>query len=142
LFRALRLIAGMSEAEDLMQEAFFRVWRRWELVAGMEDPTGYLYRTAMNLHRSAHRRARRAVERPAWASSPGDPPTAAESRDVFARWLADLTPRQREAVVLTEISGYPADQAARVMRIKPATVYVLISQARSALKTITEANDG
>ena len=40
-----------------MQEAFVRVWERWDRVAGVEDPVGYLFRTAMNLHRSALRRA-------------------------------------------------------------------------------------
>ena len=40
------------EAEDIAQEALVRVYERWGQVGGMDSPTGYLYRTAMNLARS------------------------------------------------------------------------------------------
>jgi hypothetical protein len=36
----------------MAQEAFLRVWQRWDRVAPMERPEGYLYRTAMNVWRS------------------------------------------------------------------------------------------
>jgi DNA-directed RNA polymerase specialized sigma24 family protein len=36
-----------------MQEAFVRVWERWEKVARLDAPTGYLYRAL--LIRWAHR---------------------------------------------------------------------------------------
>src|SRR5438874_4757820 len=58
LLRALFLVTGSAhEAEDLMQEAFVKVWERWDRVKKMADPTGYLYRTAMNAFRSRVRRA-------------------------------------------------------------------------------------
>jgi len=43
-------------------------------------------------------------------------------------------PRQRSAIVLTEILGYSSEQAARIMGIQPTTVRVLASQGRAALK--------
>ena len=47
LFRALLLVTHDSgEAEDLMQDAFVRVWERWDRVATVDDPVGYLFRTA------------------------------------------------------------------------------------------------
>jgi DNA-directed RNA polymerase specialized sigma24 family protein len=52
-----------------------------------------------------------------------------------------LTPRQRAAVVLTELLGHSFDKAATELRIKPGTVRVLVSQARATLKRV-EANDG
>jgi DNA-directed RNA polymerase specialized sigma24 family protein len=57
LFRALLLVTHDSTEEDLMQEAFVRVWERWDRVGTLDDPVGYLFKTAMNLHRSAIRRA-------------------------------------------------------------------------------------
>ena len=40
LFRALLLITHDSaEAEDLMQEAFVRVWERWDRVGTLDDPS-------------------------------------------------------------------------------------------------------
>ena len=64
LYRALYVITGTShEAEELMQEAFVRVWERWDRVSGMENPAAYLYRTAMNEFRSRYRRAKAAARR-------------------------------------------------------------------------------
>src|SRR5918999_3285159 len=58
LLRVLSVITGSrAEAENLAQEAFTRVFERWETVAAMEDPAGYLHRTAMNLFRNQYRRA-------------------------------------------------------------------------------------
>src|SRR5207249_2647958 len=58
MFRALWLLTrSRHEAEELMQDAFLKVWERWDRVSGLSDPEGYLYRTAMNLFRSRLRRA-------------------------------------------------------------------------------------
>ena len=46
-----------------MQDAFLKVWERWDRVGRMDDPVGYLYRTAMNLFRKRYRRAMLAVRR-------------------------------------------------------------------------------
>ena len=46
-----------------MQDAFLTVWERWDRVGGMDDPVGYLYRTAMNLFRKRYRRAMLSVRR-------------------------------------------------------------------------------
>ena len=64
LFRALYVLTGSrDEAEDLAQHAFCRVWERWDRVAALDDPAGYLFRTAFNAHHSATRRAVRAARR-------------------------------------------------------------------------------
>ena len=58
LFGALYLLTGSSEeAEEVLQEAFIAIWERWDRIRGMEDPAGYLYRTAMNRHRSRKHRS-------------------------------------------------------------------------------------
>lgn len=58
LYRRLCLLTrDRNEAEDVLQDTFLRLWERWDRVAEMEDPTGYLYRTAMNVFRSRYRRA-------------------------------------------------------------------------------------
>jgi RNA polymerase sigma-70 factor, ECF subfamily len=140
LFRALFVLTGSrDEAEDLAQHAFCRVWERWDRVSTLDDPSGYLFRTAFNAHHSATRRAVRAARRvvdivihTAPVPSPG-PADLAADRDHVARALAELTPRQREAVVLTQLLDRDVSHAARIMRIRPATVRVLVSQARAVL---------
>src|SRR6476660_3569904 len=91
---ALRLLTrDRVEAEDLMQDAFLKVWERWEHVHALEDPSGYLYRTAMNLHRKRLRRAAVAVRHAIRPRPPRDHLDEVESRDVVLRTLAALTPR-------------------------------------------------
>src|SRR4030095_7209732 len=64
LLRALYLVTGNAqEAEELMQDAVVAVWERWDGVSGMDEPTGYLFRTAMNRFRSRLRRGSRAAPR-------------------------------------------------------------------------------
>jgi RNA polymerase sigma-70 factor (ECF subfamily) len=138
LFRALFVMTGdVHEAEDLMQTAFCKVWERWDRVGQLDDPVGYLFRTAFNTHHSATRRAvrsaRRLMDRASGSTPPLEPGEVAEVRDRATRALDVLTPRQREAVVLTELLGFGRSEAARIMGIRPATVRVLVSQARSAL---------
>lgn len=140
LFRALFVLTGSSDqAEDLAQHAFCRVWERWERVSALDDPAGYLFRTAFNAHHSATRRAVRAARRivdvvvHTTPPPPPEPADVAADRDHVARALAELTPRQREAVVLTQLLDCDASHAARIMRVRPATVRVLVSQARAVL---------
>jgi len=44
LFGGLCLVTGnRHEAEEIMQDAYLKVWERWESgVSGMDDPTGFL----------------------------------------------------------------------------------------------------
>ena len=142
LFGSMLLITGSShEADELVQEAFFKIWERWDRVGSMESPTGYLYRTALNAQRSTYRRAVRAAKRTLSPPPSPDPFTAVAARDEVLRALGAMTPRQRTAVVLTELHGYDTDEAARAMGIRPGTVRVLVSKGRAALRAETEPND-
>ena len=124
------------------------MWERWDRVSGLEDPRGYLFRTAFNAHHSATRRAVRAARRVVDVVAHATPVPApapdqlAADRDHVARALAELTPRQREALVLTQLLDCDASDAARIMRIRPATVRVLVSQARAVLARRTRPDAG
>jgi RNA polymerase sigma factor (sigma-70 family) len=142
LLRALYLVGGnRQEAEEIMQEAFLRIWERWGRVRAMANPIGYLYRTALNLLRSRHRRALVMAKRALGAEVGRDEFAAADERDVLARAMARLTPRQRAALVVTEYLGYSSEDAAAVLGIKAVTVRVLASQARDALRSTMEPTD-
>lgn len=139
LGRALFLVTGnASEAEDLAQEAFVRVYERWDRIRVMESPTGYLFRTAMNLHRSRLRRLaswarRRLDERPEAGGQ--DPGEAVATRQEIAAALAALPAGQRAALVLVEWLGMTDEEAGRALGIAPVSVRVRISRARAFLRT-------
>jgi RNA polymerase sigma-70 factor (ECF subfamily) len=135
LYGALCLITrDRAEAEDVTQEAFLRVWERWNRVVEMDDPAGYLFRTAMNLWRKRRRRTALAVRRAIRLAPPHDELAEVEAREAVVRALAGLTPRQRAAIVLVDLLDHNSEEAAMLLGIKPPTVRVLVSQGRAALK--------
>jgi RNA polymerase sigma-70 factor (ECF subfamily) len=142
LLRALYLLTGNpEEADEVLQDAFVAVWERWDRVAAMEDPTGYLYRTALNRYRSQLRRASRAARRAIGQAHGADLFAAAEERVALAQALARLSRRRREAIVLTELLGYGSAEAGRIMGIADSTVRRLAQDARAELRTALEETD-
>jgi hypothetical protein len=94
LFRLMFVITkNRQEAEDLSQDAFARVWERWDHVGAMENPTGYLHRTAMNLFRSRYRRALMAARRGIGIAAQEDAYEAVDDRQVALQALSSLAPR-------------------------------------------------
>jgi RNA polymerase sigma-70 factor, ECF subfamily len=135
LFRALCLLTeSPQEAEELMQDAFLKLWERWDRASAMDSPTGYLYRTAMNLVRSRARRVRTAFRTGLRRGPQDDPLEDVEAREVVVRALAILTPRQRAAVVLMDVLDLTSEQAGAALRVKASTVRVLANRGRSALR--------
>lgn len=137
LLRALYLVTGnLPEAEDLMQEAFVRVLERWDSVRWMDDPTGYLYRTAMNAFRTRYRRGLTALRRMvSLVPRERDLFKDVEVQEDVRRALSVLTPRQRASVVLTDLLGYTSEEASELMGIKASTVRALATQARARLRS-------
>ncbi len=135
LFGAMCLMTGdRNEAEELTQEAFLKLWERWDHVRSLENPTGYLYRTALNAFRMRRRRAKVAAKRFMRKLSGSDQDEVSLARHTVDRGLASITRRQRAAVVLTELLDYTTNEAAEVLHVTPATVRKLASQGRHALR--------
>jgi len=142
LFRALYVMTGSAhEAEELAQDAFLKVWERWDRVGAMEDPVGYLYRAAMNLARSRYRRIVRSARVPFSAEQSLEPYGAADTHDAVVRAVARLTPRQRQAVVLVELLDRSTEEAADLMHVSSSAVRSLTSEARKAMRAGMESND-
>jgi RNA polymerase sigma factor (sigma-70 family) len=110
------------------------VLERWERVGRLDDPTGYLFRTATNVWRSRRRRSLLAIRRAVGQAPPRDELAAAEARADVVRILGDLTPRQRAAIVLVDLVGLTSEDAGKALGIRPSTVRVQAARARAALK--------
>ena len=135
LYRALWLVTrNRYEAEELTQDAFVRVLERWDRVSAMENPRGYLYRTAMNSFRTSYGRALLAAKRTMRLVPADDAIAMIEERDAAVRALASLSPRQRAAVVLTDMLGFGSEEAGRMLGIRASTVRMHTSRAHALLK--------
>ena len=142
LLRVLWMVTGsLQEAEDIVQDAFIRVWERWPKVSVMESPTGYLHHAAMNIFRNRYRQARLGLRRAIWAAPPIDAFGSIDDRISVSSALASLTSRQRAALVLTELLGYPADEAGRMLGVRSSTVRSLSASGRAALRSAKELVD-
>ena len=108
------LLADGSAAEDVVQEAFVRVWRRRERLRDRSQLDGYVYAAVRNLALDKLRRQRtRAEHLPKLAISVLAKP-AAEGPDVerIDRALAELPHEQREVVVLRVYLGLSFSEVA------------------------------
>jgi RNA polymerase sigma-70 factor (ECF subfamily) len=142
LFRRLWLVTGnRAEAEELMQDAFLKVWERWDRVGAMEDPVGYLYRAAMNLFRKRYRRAALAVRRTVGFAPKTDAFSDADDRHVVHHVLATIPPRQRAALVLTEMLGFSSKEAGDALGVTDATIRSLTRHGRDAFRSVMEVDD-
>lgn len=135
-----RILLTQTEADDIAQEAFFRVWRN----AARFDPSRakfktWLYRIVVNL---AIDRKRRFVPAPieAAADQPCSAPDAlaavieAERRRDVEAALAQLPEKQRAAIALFHFQGLSAKEAAAVMSISGKAFESLLTRARMALR--------
>lgn len=133
--RALVLLVGDEmEAEELAEESFARAWERWERIRTMSSPAGFVYRTALNLNRSRLRRLALARRRAARTTNVPDPASEVEDRVEVRRILGTLPVAQREALLLVEWLGMDAEEAARVIGIKPVSVRARLHRARTTLR--------
>lgn len=135
VFKALFFVTGnRADAAELMQDAFLKLWERWDRIDRIADLRGYLFRVALNGSRMRARAARRAARRLVAPASSTDPYGEIDLREDVRKMLLSLAPRQRVALALLDMYGYGSEEAARIMGIRPSTVRALASQGRSVLR--------
>jgi RNA polymerase sigma-70 factor (sigma-E family) len=128
-------VAGdWAVAEELAQEAFLRLWRRWRWLRDPEAAPAYLHRTVVNLGNSAIRR--RVLERRVAAFRGGQPVEAGPEAGIeLQQAIGALSPRKRACVVLRYLAGMTEAQTAQALGITPGTVK---SQTHKALRQLRQ----
>lgn len=132
---AYLLTGDRGIAEDLMQEAFVKVARRFVHLRDHDAFGSYLRRSVVNLANSYFRR--RAVERRHLAAqvqqqdgSPADPGDRVAIREAIAR----LPMRQRTALVLRYYEDLPEREIAELMGCRIGAVKQLVFRAMQTLR--------
>jgi len=135
MVRLARLL-GDDDPEDVVQESFCKLYAaRGRLDRDERRVLAYLHRTVVNEVRSRHRH-RQVVRRDAHllvTEEAHDPTGAHDDRAAVLRALADLPPRQREALVLRFWMDLPLAQVAEVMGVRPGTVKSQVSRGLDVL---------
>jgi RNA polymerase sigma-70 factor, ECF subfamily len=140
--RSMRLMVGdHARAEELAQEAFIRACRHWRRISALDRPIAWVYVVATNEARRDWRREQRTWTVEVAPSSVDDAAgTIATVLDVRAA-LAQLTDRQRAAVVLRYVADLPIAEIADVMGCAPGTVKATLHQALAHLRIELEDDD-
>jgi len=144
LFRTALLLTGQdrAEAEDLLQGALERAYRRWGRICRAGDPERYVRRILANASTDRWRRLRRRPERelPPDAAGLVESDHAADvvERDFLLRALAGLPPRQRAVLVLRYFCDLPEAEIADALGCSAGTVKSQASRGLARLRAISE----
>src|ERR1700722_16546665 len=148
LFTMARLLTGgnRAEAEDLLQGAYERAYRRWGRITRRADPERYVRQILVNASIDRWRRIGRHPERPLAGSGAAprtaDTAAAVADRDLLLRGLAALAPRQRAVLVLRYFEDLSEAQTAAMLSCSVGTVKSQAARGLARLREITgEAAD-
>ncbi len=145
VFRAAYRITGdSSDAEDVMQTVFLRLWRRDPESLAVEKLSSYLHRAALNaaldLVRSRHQRSKVAMGDVA-PTPPADPLPTAERQQAgreIREWLSvvitQLTPQAAEIFTLRFFEGLENPEIAEVVGTSTSSVAVTLSRTRERIQ--------
>jgi RNA polymerase sigma-70 factor (sigma-E family) len=136
---ALLLVDDRETAQDVVQDAFLALRRRWDSLRNEDAAIGYLRTCVMNGSRSALRR-RRTMRRHARAglqlltAAPADEAVLlAEEHEQVLRALRKLPNRQREVIVLRYWSNLSESEIASTLGISMGAVKSMASRGRTAV---------
>jgi RNA polymerase sigma-70 factor (sigma-E family) len=129
------MVGDRASAEDVVQEAFCGLYRRWDRLEHADNAIYDLRASVLNGCRSVlrHRAVRRRVLADPPAVSAEAVVLGGAEREEVARAVERLPYRQRQVMVLRFYSGLSDEQIARVMGIGQSTVRSTAHRALAAL---------
>jgi RNA polymerase sigma-70 factor (ECF subfamily) len=126
----LRRSVDAAEADDLLQEAYFRFLRSGKRVESDEHAKNYLFRIAANLLRDLYRRRKVRANAPEPEDEPVEPERASLARNELKVAFADLGDRDRQLLWLAHAEGFSHREIAEILEIKEASVRPMLFRAR------------
>lgn len=127
---AYTLLGSNGEAEEIVQDSFVEVHRRWHEI---QKPGAYLRCAVLSRCRSALQRRKM---RP-WV--PSEEPSVSDQASELWDVLPRLSDDQRIAIVLRYYGGYPASDIAGMLGMPAATVRSHLRRGLATLRKELEA---
>ena len=143
-----RMLASYEDAQDMTQETFLRAWDKRESFQGRAALRAWLYRIATNICLDFLDKRR---DRTPLSPEPGtevrylqplpdDPQDTAVARETielaFVVAVQHLPPRQRAVLILRDVLGWPANQAAEALELSVASANSALQRARDTMRDV------
>jgi RNA polymerase sigma-70 factor (ECF subfamily) len=136
---SLILTQNPAIAEEVLQDALTQLWASPATPSEETEFRRYLYRIIASRATDYHRRQALARRLRFWRQEPADPMAEIDRRagDVeMGRLLRRLPLRERQVAYLYYFEDDSADQVARALGIKPATVRVVLHRVIAKLRRL------
>jgi RNA polymerase sigma-70 factor, ECF subfamily len=149
----LRMCGAAGDAEDLVQDTFFNVFKYLKGFRRETQFKNWLYRIAASVCIKKKRRSKFAPQRelsleeflpgdesgvdrpvPSWAALPLDQVLNEELRRRLDQAVLDLPEKYRAVLVLRDMEGFSTEEAARILNLTSANVKVRLHRARLFLR--------
>ena len=142
---AIALTNDVSRADDLVQETILRAWQSQDRFEPGSNLGAWLFTILRNLFYSHHRRMKREVAdaEGSYAAQLRTAPEQEANAIVKDMWraLGELSPDQREALLLVGAEGMSYDEAARICGVAVGTIKSRVNRARRRLAELLEIED-
>ena len=138
---AYNILGSAADAEDAVQEAFLRAYRRMSSFKGTARASTWFYRILVNTcHDIGRQRRRRRGETELGPEDQLPPSAAAPAGDAplrvsLEKAVALLRPRQRDVFLLFEVEGFLHREIAEILDIAEGTSKALLFEAKRELKS-------
>ncbi len=136
---ATRILRDSQSAQDVHQEVFLELWRRWHKFNGQTNWDAYVYkitiRKAIRLAKLQRTRASvlKHEEPPAIKDEPDEKLRVLELHKKLAACLTKLPKRQAQVFILSRMEGLRTEKIAEMMDCSKETVRVHLHRALKKL---------
>ena len=136
---ATRILRDSQSAQDIHQEVFLEIWRRWHKFNGQTNWDAYIYKVTIRkaIRLAKLQRARTSLseqqEHQAANIEPDEKLRALELHKKLAACIAKLPKRQAQVFILSKMESLKAEKIAETLNCSKETVRVHLHRALKKL---------
>ena len=140
LHQMYAMTGNLADAQDLVQEAYARVWQRWSSVSTYDDPEAWVRTVAWRLAASRWRKTKNGLAAVLRHGPPPDAPEPSVDNVALVAALKQIPDAQRRAIVLHHLGGLSVAEVAHETSSPEGTVKARLARGRTALAELLADN--
>jgi RNA polymerase sigma-70 factor (ECF subfamily) len=143
-----RFLGDLSEAEDIVQETFYRVYKNKHYYKEVAKFSTWIYTIASNLAKTELRRRRRRkvfsihresssekdIELPDVKSDPEKEVNTVLTEKEIQKAISNLPPKFRQVIILRDVQGFSYEEISSIIKVPLGTVKSRVNRARLRLQ--------